>query len=540
MSARSAAVVVVGLGPVGATAALLLARQGIETLVLERRRQIESSTRAVTTDDEALRVLADAGVGRELPAPPMLTEEPIRFRSRTGGLLLELPPRLTVYGHPSVAFLHQAELESGLCEGLEHSGAVAVRRGTEVVGARQDADGVTLALQATPSGRALELRAGYVLACDGARSAVRTALGIPLRGFTSRRRWLAVDAADGGTRSGEGGFEFLCDPCRPAANGPLPGGRHRFEFMLRPDEDSDEATVARLLAPWGTVEPIRAGAYPQHARVAPRWRRGRVFLLGDAAHLSPTFAGQGLSAGLRDAGNLCWKLAAVLKGRGAPALLDSYEAERRPHALRMLALAVALGRAVESQRREVAALRDGALRLGLRSAPVRRWTAEAAWKPRPRVRRGLVAPRTSRGARGAMRREKSSGAAGLVGWNEARPSRGLVEPAGPTGTLAPQPLVACQSGAAVALDELLGPGFALVGLGIDPEVRLGHGERALLDQLAARRVTVHAEALGPGWREGRVALVRPDRYVFGIWDAGDAGAGVRDLAAALRAPPARR
>lgn len=517
MSAAPARVVVVGLGPVGATAALLLADQGVEALVLERREALEPLTRAVTIDDEALRVLRAAGLGRELPSPPMLTEEPVRFRSGTGALLLELPARVSEHGHPAVAFLHQADLEAALRHGLERSDAVQVELGREVVTVRQDAASVTLGVRAADGdGHIREVRADYVLACDGARSTLRHAVGISLHGLTSRRRWLAIDAADGGSRSGEGGFEFLCDPRRPAANGPLPGGRHRFEFMLRPGEAANDRSVRRLLAPWGDVEAIRFAAYPQHARLAARWRRGRVLLLGDAAHLSPTFAGQGLSAGVRDAGNLSWKIAAVLTGRAAPALLRSYEMERRPHALRMIALALALGRTVEARGAVVAHLRDRAVAHMLRFHAVSEWAVGGDWKPAPAYRRGLVS---------ARRRARSA-------------------------TLLPQPRVSLPGGGSAPLDDALGAGFALTGFAVDPALGLDAGARAVLLQLGARLACLNAPTPAPSSDsmqlqapagaldrlQGRVALVRPDRYVFSSFAPADTGEAVRELAAALRAP----
>jgi len=512
----SARVVIVGMGPVGATAALLLAGLGVETLVIERRRRLEPLTRAVTVDDEALRVLQAVGLGGDLPAPQMLEEEPIRFRSRTGALLLELPTRVSANGHPTVAFLHQWELEAALREGLSRrSDRVRVELGCEAVGLRHDARGVALRVRPAGGGEAREIGADYLLACDGARSTLRVALGIPLCGFTSRRRWLAIDAAGGGRRSGEGGFEFLCDPRRPAANGPLPGGRHRFEFMLRPGESDDERAVERLLAPWGAVEVIRSEAYPQHARVATRWRAGRVMLLGDAAHLSPTFAGQGLSTGLRDAGNLSWKLAAVLSGQAAPALLRTYEAERHPHALRMVAVAVALGRVVETSSAPVAWMRDAAVATLLGSQSVSEWAARGGWKPAPVYRLGFAAP----------------------------PRRGAA------GTLLRQSPVSTPGGRPLRLDDALGRGFALIGYGVDPATGLDAGARFLLRELGARLVcvngaptasaepdTVHLRSSNDRVPTGQIALVRPDRHVFDTFPPAESGDAVRELAAALRSP----
>ena len=258
---------------------------------------------------------------------------------------------------------------------------------------------------------------------------------------------------------------------------------------------------------------IRSATYPQHARVAPRWGAGRVLLLGDAAHVSPTFAGQGLSAGLRDAGNLSWKLASVLGGHASPALLRTYQAERRPHALRMVAVAVALGRAVEA-RGAAASVRDRATAALLHSRAVSAWVARGGWKPAPAHGRGLT-PVTSRGASGVPLR---------------------------------QSLVARPGGRPMPLDNALGAGFALIGYGVDPALGLDAAARALLLDLGARLVclngptstatdTVDLRSDDDHGPRGQVALARPDRHVFDTFSPAESGGAVRELAAALRSPP---
>ena len=138
-------------------------------------------------------------------------------------------------------------------------------------------------------------------------------------------------------------FNFVCDPDCPTVSCRQPKGHHRFEFMLMPGQTAeymeDPATVRQLLSRYvevDKVEILRSLVYTFNALVADRWREGRVFLAGDAAHMTPQFVGQGMNAGVRDAYNLAWKLAAVLQGRATSALLDSYQTERRPHARAMI------------------------------------------------------------------------------------------------------------------------------------------------------------------------------------------------------------
>ena len=371
---------IVGLGPVGATAARLLARHGVQVLALEREQQVAPVSRAVTIDDRALLVLEAAGLGPGSGRPPMLTDQPVRFRAATGRVLLELPPRTTALGQPALAFLHQPDLDRALRDGIDRLPGVGIELGQVVESLSQDEAAVALSVRDVRTRQHRTLRASFVLGCDGSRSAVRSGLGIRLRGRTARRRWLAVDAEHGGSRAGHTGFDFWCGPARPAVNGPLPGGAHRFEFMLRPGERASPETVRALLEPFGAPPVLRYAAYAQHARVADRWRSGRAFLLGDAAHLTPTFAGQGLSSGLQDADSLARRLAAVVTDAGPTALLDSYEAERRPHAIRTAALGAALGAAVEA-RGAAAVVRDELLRLAGRSPGVVEWAARGGWRP---------------------------------------------------------------------------------------------------------------------------------------------------------------
>jgi 3-(3-hydroxy-phenyl)propionate hydroxylase len=273
---------------------------------------------------------------------------------------------------------------------------------------------------------------------------------------------------------------------------------------MHPDESAEELgrpdRLAALVAPWlrgvpaGGWDVVRSAAYTFRARVADRWRHGRVLLLGDAAHQTPPFVGQGLGAGLRDAHNLAWKLAAVLHGDTTRTedLLDSYQAERAPHVEAVIRTAVRVGRAMTGGQDVVAALRRPvvAALLRLPGAEARALAGTAARYP--------AGP-----------------------WVDRRPRRRALP-----GTLCPQPHVAV-GGVTVLLDDVLGDGFALLHAGPVPAAL-----RARAAALGARTVRVRApyepvpsaagvtvteEGALRSWLRGggvTAVLLRPDRVVL--------------------------
>jgi 3-(3-hydroxy-phenyl)propionate hydroxylase len=243
---------------------------------------------------------------------------------------------------PSLVFTQPA-VERVLRAHAEGLPTVEVALGVELTDLAQDDAGVTLQLRDC-DGQASTRRARYVIGCDGAASTVRTLLDIELDDLDFDERWLVVDV-----RVNERGLAKLpktsvqyCEPQRPCTLVIGPGNHRRWEISLNAHEDAQQAATPQgtwaLLSRWLTPadgELWRQASYRFHALVARQWRRGRVFIAGDAAHQQPPFLGQGMCQGLRDVANLAWKLQAVLSGAvhgsGAQALLDSYGAERAAH-----------------------------------------------------------------------------------------------------------------------------------------------------------------------------------------------------------------
>jgi 3-(3-hydroxy-phenyl)propionate hydroxylase len=197
---------------------------------------------------------------------------------------------------------------------------------------------------------------------------VRARLQIPFDGKTAAQRWIVVDALVDRPLAKVPHPLFVGRTGRPMVTLPMSPGRHRWEWMLHPGEDAtplmQPGTLRAAIDEWldgETAEIERAVVYTFHTRTAARWRRGRVLLAGDAAHLMPPFAGQGFSSGARDASNLAWKLAAVIGGAEA-ALLDTYEQERRPHVAAMQRLANLMGGFVQATTPRRVRMRDVWLR----------------------------------------------------------------------------------------------------------------------------------------------------------------------------------
>jgi 3-(3-hydroxy-phenyl)propionate hydroxylase len=464
-------VVIVGAGPVGTASAILLAQRGVPCLLLDRYPEPYPLPRAVHVDDEVMRILQELGVAEEF-----------RQVSRPGLGLRLLDGRHRVmaefrrdtatgpHGYAQANMFDQPDLERLLRARLPALDLVEFVGGAEVTSVSSE----RVTYRRLSDGTEHTVVASAVLGCDGANSTVRGLIGASLENLRFEERWLVVDGVCDADLSAWGGVHQVCDPRRAATFMQLGPRRYRWEFRLHPDESTVD--VLPLLSPWlgqVGVRLVRQAEYTFRARIADRWRSGRVFLLGDAAHQTPPFIGQGLGAGLRDAHNLAWKLAAVLSSASderpldsssrEESLLDSYERERRPHARAQIRLAIVAGWAMTGGQD--------------RAAAVRRVVLGAIWRL-PGLK-GLALRSTSPPLTHVGRGRRS-------------------------GTLAPQPTVVWQ-GREARLDEALGAGWAVLHLGTAPA---GHRGRLV-------HVTPEFDPTGAlrRWMRGRTVVLRPDRVV---------------------------
>jgi 3-(3-hydroxy-phenyl)propionate hydroxylase len=336
---------------------------------------------------------------------------------------------------------HQPDLEELLLARVGRHPLISLRRGAEVTGLDGALDTLTadpVRVHARVAGQPHTFTGAFVLGCDGANSTIRQLAGITMEDLGFTERWLVVDIKVGTSLDTWDGVEQICDPARPATFMHVTDDRYRWEFQLADGEDEADlitpAALGALLRPWtgrddlDGLEIIRSASYTFRARLASRFRAGRVFLLGDAAHLTPPFIGQGLAAGLRDADNLAWKLAHVLTGRAGPDLLASYETERRPHARALIRKAVRVGWAMTGGQDRAAAIRRIALAAAVRSDRICQAMGSTAT---PRLAAGALHP--------SPRRFLPSG----------------IPPALRVGGLIPNPLVSAGDEAPVRLDAIL-------------------------------------------------------------------------------------
>lgn len=359
-------VAIVGYGPTGVVLANLLGQAGLSVAVYEREADVYALPRAAHFDGEVMRIFQSVGLKGAVEAVVRPGTKGMHFVNAEGRTLLirrasEAPGP---HGCANNYYFHQPQLEHVLRQGVGRFANVRVYPRHEV---REVADDGRLEVLDLASGATQRVQAAWVVGCDGARSPVRRAIGSGRNDLGLHQPWLVLDLI---LKRAVELPEYTvqhCDPARPITAVNMVGPRRRWEIMLMPGDDpatvAEPRNVWRLLARWLTpqdAEIERSAVYTFHSVIAEGWRKGRLLVAGDAAHQTPPFLGQGMCAGLRDVSNLAWKLALVLAGRADESLLDTYEAERKPHVREFIELAVRLGGIIQTTDPRIAAERDRA------------------------------------------------------------------------------------------------------------------------------------------------------------------------------------
>jgi 2-polyprenyl-6-methoxyphenol hydroxylase-like FAD-dependent oxidoreductase len=507
----------------------LLGLYNIRTVVIERDASFYHLPRAIVLDDEIMRIFQYIGLIDEvLPFTWAITGE--QFLNSKREVLFTATLASYHTGYASSNAFYQPEIEAVLRRGVERFPCVQVFHGHEVTELHQDEQGVVVTMQSLASHEQLQFQAHYLLGCDGARSITRQTAGIPLQDLKFHQAWLVIDALlkDDATGLQSQFVQQYCHPIRPETYVPSVHKHRRWEFMLLAGESQEDMLqpekIQTLLASWtdpGNLEIIRAAVYTFHALIAQQWHQGRLFLLGDAAHQMPPFSGQGMCTGIRDAYNLCWKLALVLRGQAQPALLDSYQQERAQLTRLVITIAVLMGQLIQAPQ-PLATLRDSIISLLARLHPFS--------LRMPPLTSGLLMQTP------AITRNWRRHDAYLLAL-----ANGLLKQTHAQGAPLPQPVVHTSTGSSLPLDDTLGPGFAVLGLNVDPRASLASSALAFWDSLPTRFIQVISSAhshkpqpdaatqqttciedsqgLLTTWfaqQPGQIAIVRPDRYIFGI------------------------
>ncbi|WP_457266157.1 bifunctional 3-(3-hydroxy-phenyl)propionate/3-hydroxycinnamic acid hydroxylase MhpA [Pseudomonas sp. P5_C3] len=509
-------VLVVGYGPVGATIAALLGRYGVTTLVLDKLHEIVLMPRAIALDNEALRILQLAGLSEDAFEKIAIPE--VKMHSPVLGQFGRANTEGCIDGHPKLVTFYQPDLERAMRGQVSRLKSVTSLGGFELANLVEESDCVVATVR-DQNGHSHCVCAQYVIGADGASSRVRALIGQEFEGQTYAEDWLIVDARNR-HKSAIDHIEFICDPRRPTPHMPAPGGRERWEFMLQPGESREELespeSIARLIAPWINPQELeieRKAVYRFHARCCNRFSKGRIFLAGDAAHITPPFVGQGLVAGLRDGANLAWKLAWVLRGHATPAILDTYDVERRPHAQAMINLAKLMGRLVMPRNKVAAFFIHGLMRTLALTPATRKYFEQLDIKPKNIFKQGLFVQH--------HRGDK------------------LVR-----GSLFPQAWVRDMQKQIKLSDDALGDNLTLVGFGVDPLSLLTTDQIVSWEKMGGHFLEIRTRGQRSGGScdfiedmnhdilplaaKGTLVAVRPDRIVMHHAPGAQAGSLLRD------------
>ncbi|SEC45096.1 3-hydroxyphenylpropionate hydroxylase [Pseudomonas mohnii] len=525
-------VAIVGAGPVGLMIANYLGQCGVNVTLVEKLDSLIDYPRAIGLDDESLRSFQSVSLADKV-LPHTTPWHAMRFLTPKGRCFADIQPKTDEFGWSRRNAFIQPLADRVLFEGLQRFNNVKVLFSRELSSFEQSDSAVVLNLT-DQNGRNERLNARYLIGCDGGNSLVRRSLDISFEGKTAPNQWIVVDIANDPLSTPH--VYLCCDPVRPYVSAALPHGVRRFEFMVMPGETEAELSkpenmrklLGKVLPNPDNIELIRSRVYTHNARLAGRFRQGRVLLAGDAAHIMPVWQGQGYNSGMRDASNLAWKLSLVIKGLAADSLLDSYEQERRDHAKAMIDLSVLAGHVLAPPKRWQGTLRDGVSWLLNYVPPVKRYFLEMRFKPMPQYTRGaLIVPS-----------EKGS----------------------PTGKMFIQPQVLTDAGTTVLLDEVIGENFAIIAWGCDPTWGLTAAQITQWKNLGTRFIQVLPDVqlrapsdagddvIRVGDSSGRlrewfargnssIALVRPDRFVAGVAIPQTVGQACDELARALKVLP---
>ncbi len=350
-------IVIVGLGPTGGTLGNLLAMHGLSILIIEKENSSYQLPRAVHFDDEVMRVFDTIGIASRL-RKKIIINKGTRFIDRDGKTVLDWPrpKKITENGwYPSYRF-HQPDLERLLYKQLRSFKKVKIIRNSSVVKITEKVGHVEVEFICSEVGISKFVKADYLVGCDGSNSTTRESAEIKLDNLGFSQRWAVTDLILRKKKKSlpDRTIQF-CNHNQPATYCRNVGNRRRWEFALKNEKEEvmnlSEEFIWNFLKPWLLFEDAyieRKTVYVFNSTLARKWRRGRIFIAGDAAHTMPPFMGQGMCAGIRDVSNLAWKIAYCIKNKNVSRLLDTYETERKPNVQEYIQTTMKMGELINA------------------------------------------------------------------------------------------------------------------------------------------------------------------------------------------------
>lgn len=509
MSVNEFDVVIVGCGPVGALLANQLKDYGHDVAVFEMYEEVFYSPRAMGFDDESPRLLQSMGLLERLKKEGNISNNELYFVNKQGKRVLTfnadqlgmdlLTESCGIY---NMTPFHQPNLERTLREEFKtQPNPVTTFYNHQVTALSDDLDVVKLSARELSSEDEVKIRAKYVIGCDGANSFVRKEMQADFINQKYSERFLVIDSIVDDKEYYEdvlGNCAYFtlgresCGVCMRGLH-----GHYRFDFVWPDDVAIDDTSEFEQIAHRHIVrmglDPekfrhIRFAPYVFEAKTSSLWRKGRLLVAGDAAHVTPPWSGQGLNMGVRDTWNLAFKLDLVLSGKASDDLLDSYFLERQPASMRTISGAISTGEMLQASNPLKVLMRDATYYLSSKSRWLRRKLFKS-WVRKP--------PYTD----------------GFFGWTHKL-----------SGHLMPQPTLATMQGEPIKLDDLIGNNFALLS---------NHSARGVdvsrfVNQFGGKKLGMITEYDDPsgemlGWFQKHKVdsvLLRPDRYIY---DAGKDG-----------------
>ncbi len=456
-------VAILGAGPVGLTIANYLSKQGVKVTIIEQLDSLIDYPRAIGIDDESLRTIQSLGLVDKV-LPHTTPNHAMRFLTPKGRCFADIQPLTREFGFSRRNAFIQPQVDNVLLQGLKAYDQTQILFSRQLNEFTQDANGVTLKIQAKDQKQEEVIHAQYLIACDGGNSVIRRNLNIAFDGETAPNQWIVIDLENDPLATPH--IYLCCDPVRPYVSAALPHGIRRFEFMVMPGETQEELSkpeninklLAKVLPNTDGIEVIRQRVYTHNARIADKFRVDRILLAGDAAHIMPVWQGQGYNSGMRDAFNLAWKMALVVQGKATPDLLDSYQIERKDHAKAMIDLSVMAGHVLAPPKKWQGFVRDGIAYALNYIKPIKQYLLEMRFKPMPKYNDGALL------ADG----QKNS----------------------PVGKMFIQPHVQLENGQTVLLDDVIGNDFAIIAWGVDPKWGLSQANMKQWQALGVKFIQV--------------------------------------------------